>query len=535
VGRKLHIMLAVVALGLVAAPLLVLVQREYAGSRGRAQGGRVVRLAGRDWGFPSPFLAYPRGPGYLHTSLVFDTLIWKDEHGPVGLLAESWTVSKDNRRYTFRLRRNVHWQDGARLTAHDVAFSYEYLKRHGYSWVDLGVVTSAEALDDYTVVIETAEPYAPFLVDIAGSVPVIPKHIWEGVEDPWKFTGPKAAMGSGPFRLESYSKEHGTYSYVANRDYFFGRPRIERLQYVAVGDECLAMKTGEIDALMLWSRTVDALPEFQGKPEYKVLHGPGAWVLRLVFNHRDPVFGKRKVRRAVSLALDLDEIAERLRHGHVVPGSPGFLPPSSPWAAGDIESYRYDPEAARAMLSAADLPRKKYTLLTSPEYVREAEYVQAQARAVGLDLSVKSLPASTLDALLREGKFQIAITGHGGIGGDPDILRRCFCASGAPSGAEAAAEGAGSIWSTYGYDNRELNELGAAQLGESEVEKRRALVDKMQRIIARDVPTIALWYPKIYFAYRPEVFDGWFFTPGGISVGIPTAENKLVFVERKAR
>ena len=62
--------------------------------------------------------------------------------------------------------------------------------------------------------------------------------------------------------------------------------------------------------------------------------------------------------------------------------------------------------------------------------------------------------------------------------------------------------------------------------------KRRVLTDRMQEIIAEDLPVIPLWYPGIYFVYDPAVLDGWFYTPGGIGVGIPAINNKLVYVQR---
>lgn len=532
--RRFHLVLIAAAALLVAVPFVVLVAREYIESRARKGGGKVVRFAGQDWGYPSPFLFYPRGPGYLQMSLVFDTLTWKDENGLIGLIAESWSVSPDRKRYVFRLRPNVRWHDGSRLTARDAAFSYRYLRKHGFTWCDLGVVKDARAVDDLRVEIEIDSPYAPFLVDIAGSVPIIPQHIWQEVEDPRKFTEDAALLGSGPFRLESYSRTHGTYSYLANRDYFFGRPRIERLQHVAVGDRFLAMKNGEIDALALWSRTLDAVSEFQGDPQYEIMQGPSAWVLRVVFNHSHPVLARKKIRQALAHALDLEDVSRRLRHGHVLPGRPGFLPPEPPWFNPGIGQYQYDIEKGRALLESTGLKDLSFTLLAAPEYVREAEYISSQGREIGIELAVKSLPAATLDAKLREGSFEIAVTGHGGIGGDPDVLRRHFCAP--PAAAERPGESAGpSVVRTYGYSNPELDRLGTAQLREFDDEKRRTIVHRMQEIIADDVPTIALWYPKIYFVYRPDVLDGWFFSPGGVSIGIPTVENKLVYVERGRR
>ena len=529
-SRRSAILLAAAAAALIGIPLGALMRREHASSRASTGRGRVVRFAGQDWGYPSVFGFYPRGPGYMHMSLLFDTLTWKDEHGVMGLLARSWRVSPDRRTYTFTLRANVRWHDGARLTAHDVAFSIRYLRKHAFTWTDMRVIRSAEALDDLTVAVELDRPHAPFLVDVAGAVPVIPAHVWRGVSDPRKLSGRQAVLGSGPFVLAAYSRTHGTYSYVANEHYFLGRPKVARLQYVAVGDSLLALKTGDIHALSLWSTLLDGATELRGDGRFRVLDGPSAWMLRLVFNHADADLRRRDVRRAFAYTIDLNEIACRLRHGHVLPGGAGFLPPGSPWRNPDIPPHPYDLGQARALAEATGLTNRRFTLLTTPPYVREADYIASQAGKAGIAVSVRSLPPSTQDALLREGKFELAIDGHGGIAGDPDVLRKQFCFPPGGTGVPASPIGAGR---SFGYADAEVNALGLAQLVEADEDKRRASVYKMQEILARDLPTIVLWYPKTTFVYRPDVLDGWFYSPGGLAGGIPIATNKLVYIDRR--
>ncbi len=518
---------------LVILPFIVLSVREYGTSQKYETGGRTVRFAGEDWGAPNPFLFYPRGPGYVNMSYVFDSLAWKDEKGVTGLLAESWEASRDMTVYTFALRPDARWHDGAPVGADDVAFTFEYFKKHIFPWSRLDIVEKVRVLDDRRVEFKLAHPYAPFLVNVAGTVPIIPRHVWEKVEDPRTFREKQAFIGSGPFRFESYSKEHGTYSFVASEDYYLGKLRVRKLEFVAVGDPLLALKKGEIDGLSFWTRQLDAIGEFSDDPGYRVVKGPGNWVLKLMMNLKDPVFGKLEVRRALASALDLADMAGRIKHGHVTPGSAGFIPPSSEWHNPGVRQYPYDLEKARALLEDAGFHdadddgvrenanggKLSYTLLTSPNYVREADYIAGQARLIGILLTVKTLPVPTLDPMLKEGRFLLAVNGHGGIGGDPDMLRTNFCE--------------GWLWDTGGYSNDELAELGRQQMVESDIKKRRALICRMQEIIAEDLPVIPLWYPDIYFVYNPAALDGWFYTPGGVGLGIPTINNKLVYVERK--
>jgi ABC-type transport system substrate-binding protein len=111
---------------LVIVPFVLLSLREYGTSQKYETGARTVRFTGEDWGAPNPFLFYPRGPGYVNMSYVFDSLTWKDEKGVMGLLAERWETSRDMTVYTFTLRKNARWHDGRPVGAGDVAFTFDY-------------------------------------------------------------------------------------------------------------------------------------------------------------------------------------------------------------------------------------------------------------------------------------------------------------------------------------------------------------------------------------------------------------------------
>ena len=139
-----------------------------------------------DWGFPSPYDHYSRGPGYIRMSLIFDTLVWKDQNGYVPALAESWNM-EGNDAFVFNLRKNVTWNDGVKFTAKDVVFTINYIKKHPYQWVDSEPVKSAEALRQLTVKIYLNHSYAPFLEMVAGTLPILPEHIYKDVSDPAKF------------------------------------------------------------------------------------------------------------------------------------------------------------------------------------------------------------------------------------------------------------------------------------------------------------------------------------------------------------
>jgi len=83
-------------------------------------------------------------------SLIFDTLVWKDQNGYVPALAESWNMVESGA-FVFNLRKNVTWNDGIKFTANDVVFTVNYIKKHPYQWVNSEPLRNAEAVDDYTV------------------------------------------------------------------------------------------------------------------------------------------------------------------------------------------------------------------------------------------------------------------------------------------------------------------------------------------------------------------------------------------------
>jgi len=97
-------------------------------------------------------------------------------------------------------------------------------------------VDRAEVVGPHTVKIYMNSPYAPFMEDIGGTMPILPEHIWKNVANPMDFVGDGAFMGCGPFKYADFSKEHGTYRYEAFDEYHLGRPIIDRLIYVKTGD-----------------------------------------------------------------------------------------------------------------------------------------------------------------------------------------------------------------------------------------------------------------------------------------------------------
>lgn len=511
----------------------------------RSTGVERLRLAGGPWGYPSPF-AYVRGPGLVHVSFIFDALLWKDATGEmIPWLASEWERSTDGLEWTFRLRDGVEWHDGEALTADDVAFTFDYLTKGPGRTAPgiLGFIPVKEvAVDGPSVaVIRLERPFAPFEETVAGRVPIIPEHIWSGVSDPAQLRGPEAIAGSGPYRLESWDQASGSYLYTANDGYFLGRPHVRRLEFVPAPDQLLALQRGEIDsgAPGLEQPLPDeALAPFED-PAYGKITAPGEWSRVLHFNlAKGFPFDDTRFRQAVAYAIDRRDLLDRILFGRGEIGSMGGLAPSHPWVAPDLPAYGHDPGKAMALLDeiglvdadgdgVRNLPdgtRFNPELQTSSQFSpKTAEIIREYLGEVGIDVRVQNLDPATADEAASEGRYEMALIGYGGFGGDPDYLRIRL----------SKMVPAGSFTKIHGYDNPDFEKVAAEQLATLDEVKRESLVKRMQHIVAQDVPAIPLYLPTRMEFFRRDVFDAWYFTPGGVFGGYPGTLNKHVFVTGK--
>jgi peptide/nickel transport system substrate-binding protein len=379
----------------------------------------------------------------------------------------------------------------------------------------VGKIESAEAVDEKTVVLSLTEAVAGAHEGLIGSLPIIPKHLWEGVEDPGKLTSEDAVIGSGPFKLLEYSKEEARYVYEANRDYFRGAPTVDELTFIKVDNQALALETDTADYASFWGKEIEAVERFQDDGGYGIIDGPSYWVLQTIFNTQEPPFDDVELRHAVAYAIDRQRIVDQVTHGGAIVASLGILSPFTDWHHPDLPAYEHNPEQARAMLKEAGATDLSLRLITTARFAREAELVQADLEAlaedsVGIEVEVQTGDYSTIDGLLREGNFDLAINGHGGIA-NPAMLET-------------------PTWPAQTYDNPEYDALYQQQAAIIDDGRRRELVWELQEIIAEDLPVLTLYHPKMWTVYDASVLDGWFYTQGGVGFGIPISMNKLIFL-----
>lgn len=493
----------------------------------------VYKIAGEDYGYPSPYAFYQRGPGYCRMSLVFDTLVWKDQKGIIPWLATKYASADNGKQWTFDLNPKAKWHDGKPLTASDVKFTFDYLQKHPHPWFsrEIGVVERVEAKDKYKVVFHLKEPYAPFLANIAGTIPIFPQHIWSKVSDPLKYTAPEAAVGSGPFKLVKYDKASSVYIFQANKNYFKGKVNTEKLIFLEPGQPLMALLKGEIDA---FEPDVDQAAVLRKNKSVKVIEGSGFWIYRLMFNLKEEPFNQVKFRQAIAHSLDLKDLVNRAMHGGANPGRPGYVSPHlAGWYNPNTVTYPYNPQKAKQILDSLGYKdtdkdgiremsngKKLSFEMVAFQDGQEAEIIKSMLKNIGIEIKIKALDKGAHDTLIANGQYEIAINGHGGIGGDPVFLNQLIPNPKSKNHANDM------------YKDPEYVKLAQKQVEITDSKERKKVVQKMQAILAQDLPTLPLYYRQIYFASRPGKVDKWFFTPGGIASGIPTALNKVVFLER---
>jgi len=489
-----------------------------------------------DWGYPNPYRHYPRGPGYIRMSWVFDTLAWKGQKGYLPALADSWSYDPGRMAFTFNLNPKAKWHDHQPLTAHDVVFTIEYFKKYPYSWISVDDVRRAEAPEPHKVIIYLSKPYSPFISDIGGTMPIMPKHIWQSVDNPEAYNDPKAFVGSGPYRFVDFNKAQGTYLYEAFEDYYQGRAKADRLIYIRSGQPLISLTTRQVDLANIQPDMAEPLTQ----KGLVVIKDERGWNKKLMINHKKAPFSDKRFRRALAFAINQQEIVDRSHRGFGMPASYGLLSVDHDMYNPRTPSYAFNPEKARTLMESMGYQKDadgfyqkdgrplKLQLLSSNITVagqsatdRDGEVIKKQLEHVGIRVDLVNLEQTTTDSKVKSWSFDLAVSGHGGVSGDPRIMNEMI----------SSQYGAGSVNSARYDDDPELNKLLEAQMLEMDQDKRKTIVYNIQEVYAQALPAISLYYPDSLSAYNPDKGIVWYYTQGGVSKGIPIPQNKMSLIK----
>ena len=451
-------------------------------------------------------------------SLVFSGLTRLGPDGQVFPdLAESWEISADGLNYTFKLRRDVVWSDGASFTAEDAEFTYNLLADPelasdptlGQLWREV----SCSAGDEFTLLCELPEPFAPFLSFT--TIGLLPKHVLEGTTSANIADNlfNQAPVGTGPFRLPVLNQAEAILR--ANPTYYGERPALDEIEIRFFPDPstaAAALSRGEVQGLLLGPGASQEDFDLLTTTEGLRLHTANGTAYTVLFlNNSQPPFDEMALREAVALSINIDDVISDLLGGRAVRADSPMVPGT--WAFNpQLEPRPRDLEAARALLDEAgwktvdDGARQKegtelrISLLTDKDPLRRniAEQIANQLAEVGIQVAVAPQGSSDLREKLRGHQYQAAIFGWDpGADPDPDPDPYAVWHS---SQVEPPNDR-----NIAGYQSEDADRLIEEARQTTDLDKRQALYYTFQQKFREDVPSVLLYNPVFTYFVAEEV------------------------------
>jgi peptide/nickel transport system substrate-binding protein len=494
---------------------------------------------------------------YIMYELMYDSLLDIDlENNFQPEIATDWSVSDDGLTWTLTIRDDVVFHDGTPLTAEDVLYSLTlYRDTEDFPFLPFYMAPfTFESPNPTTVTLTSEAPIAAFEYRLLGMF-VLPRHIWEAVEDVTTFTNDEM-IGSGPFKLAEYVQDEFV-RLEANGDYWDGAPNVDEVIFQTIDNadaRVQALINGELDAITEFP--VTAIPTLQNTENVEVVDGLefGGRFADIIFNLVDPAncppddgvcsghpaLRDVQVRRALAHAVDKQQLIDTLLLGLGQPGL-GIVPNSlGTWFADELlaEDYEFNLDSAAQMLEEAgyvdtdgdgirecptadcgptgDLTFRLNYPTDNDEHPRVSDTLSDWWGEIGVAVQIQGLDSDALTSVCCPTFDFDVILWSWSSDSDPEGLLSVLLCSEIPNG-----------YSETGYCNPTYDELYAQQEVETDPAARREIIVDMQRITLEDVPYIIPWYyPKIQ-AYRTDTFTGWLVDSPIIALEDPSSLNVI--------
>jgi peptide/nickel transport system substrate-binding protein len=456
---------------------------------------------------------------YDLSSLMFSYLVTANAHGSlipdlataVPALANGG-ISADGRTIVYHLRRGVRWHDGVPFDARDVAFSWRavmnprnnVLHREGYQ-----EVVAIDTPDRFTLVVHLRRRYPPFVTQFfttlqEGAKPVVPAHLLARYANINQVPFNAAPIGTGPFRFVRWDR--GREIVLARNDgYFRGRPKLDRIVLDVLPDAntvATALQSHEIDLIVNASPVMYA--RFRTVPD--IVDRVAPWnALRLVmFDDQRPAMRELAVRRAISMAIDVHALIQKLSYGTGTATGALGAPTSLGYA--QLPPYPYDPAAARTLLDragwrlGADGVRVKNgapldLLFVVPAASDEQAFsvqIQAMLAQIGARVTIKTFPYKGIfawDGPIVRGRFDLSFYGNT-LNYDPDSTSLLGCDQFVPKGENESR-----------FCDPKVDALERAGLATDDPVKRAAIYREIGRRVHDAVPYLPIYLrPRIIIA-----------------------------------
>lgn len=451
-------------------------------------------------------------------------LIWRLNEDMV----ESFEESEDHTEFTLRIKEGYTWHDGRPFTAHDIVYSWEQIldPRVPCPAVKVGtdMITECVALDDYTVRYVQPEATATRHWNIV--FPVIPKHIFEQDKEnnPDLLSGryynrqARHPVGNGPYRIVEW-RENAQIIVERVEDYPGRKPHFRRVIFRIIPDNNVALLSFEKQEVDVVDRVTPQQFATQTNTPSFARVGAKAWGSEWSFSYigwnmdgSNPFFGDRRVRRAMSHALNVPRIIERITYNLATPCY-GIYHPDAWMFNPEIELIPFDLARAAALLDEAGWEvdskdgwryrqvdgrrvRFDFTLLMAQESQtapRIAAIFQEDLRRIGVQMNTRSMEWASLSEQVRRHEFQAQTAGWG-TGTDPDTGWNLWRTEEYEGGRNYG-----------GYSNARVDELFELGRREFDFEKRRAIYQEIQKIIYEDQPYTFMYNTPLLAVFNNRI------------------------------
>ncbi|MCE5242810.1 MAG: peptide-binding protein [Syntrophobacteraceae bacterium] len=413
------------------------------------------------------------------------------------VLAESWEISEDHLAYTFRLKRNVRWQDGHPFTAKDILYSFDRIMdprvdaahlRNYYQDIE-----KIALLDDYTVRYHYRKPYFRAL-EFCGGIPIVPAHVFQEGEDFNNHPIGRMPVGTGPYRMLKWETGKEV-TLVRNENYWGNRPHFDRILYRIITNPTAALqvlKQGGLDVMPLTPiQWVKQTQNRRFQEDYRKIKYNTPSYRYIGWNNERPVFSDRRVRQAMTLLIDREMILNKVLFGLGTVVSGTFYV-NSPEYDKSIKPYPYDPKSAMELLKAAGWERRngdgplmkdgtpfafEFLISSGSKFGEQlATIVQENLKQVGIAVSIRTLEWAVFLQRIEEHNFD-ACTLAWSLSWESDPYQLWHS-------SQASDKGSNFV----GFRNKEADGIMEKARTEFDAEKRIRLYHRFHAILHEEQP-----------------------------------------------
>ena len=456
-------------------------------------------------------------------------------------LAESWDISADGKVYTFHLRKGVKFHNGEELAADDVVYTIERMlnpktKALNTDFFDMiagakermegkaDTTAGVKAVDKYTVEITLAQPFAPFLANLA--TPAASIYNRKATEAAGTEFGldPEKTVGTGPFKIKEW-KVNDHITMVAYDQYWGGKAALDGIIMKIVPDadtQKMLFETGELDVFNCdLART--QIPYFEGSDKWKnhIVKGPRVGLYYYSINENIKPFDDVRVRKAFQMAINRQELLDKLYFGKgklvntiMPPGLLGYNP--------NAAQIMYDPQKAKQLLAEAGYPDGFSMVIAQASdkaaTLRVNEAVQAMLKQVGITVEIKQMDRASLLSTRKQGQLPMYMEEWSADFNDPDNFLYTFFGS------------RNAVTRSFNYKNEAVTQKLEQARKMTNQEERYKLYQEMEnQIVINDAAWVPLFSIEHLFVVQPKVknfkvaWNGWSDMP---YYGISLEESK---------